>query len=148
MRRLLPEPADLPDDASLAGAYRLPPGRSLRVNFVASLDGVVAIEGRSGGLGSPGDRRVFSTLRALADVVLVGHGTASAEGYRPVAPDSAVGLLRSELGRPAELPIAVVSRRASLAPGDRLAGAPTVLVTCAAADPARRAELADADTPL
>jgi riboflavin biosynthesis pyrimidine reductase len=41
------------------------------------------------------------------------------------------------------VPIAVVSRRASLAPGDRLAVASTLLVTCAAADPDRRAALAD-----
>ncbi|MGY1744885.1 dihydrofolate reductase family protein [Blastococcus sp. SYSU D00695] len=144
MRRLLPapDPADL-DDLALADAYRLP-GRSVRVDFVGSLDGAIAVEGRSGGLGSPGDRRVFRTLRALADVVLVGAGTAAAEGYRPVAADSAVGTLRAALGRPATAPIAVVSRRASLAPGDRLAADPTILVTCAASDPARRAALADA----
>ena len=45
MRRLLPEPADLPDDAALAAAYRLPGGRSLRVNFVASIDGAVTVDG-------------------------------------------------------------------------------------------------------
>jgi riboflavin biosynthesis pyrimidine reductase len=87
---------------------------------------------------------VFQVLRCLADVVLVGHGTAAGEGYRPVTADSTVGRLRAALGRPAGLPIAVVSRRASLAPGDRLAAAPTLLVTCAAADPGRRAALAEA----
>ncbi|MGY1688047.1 dihydrofolate reductase family protein [Geodermatophilus sp. SYSU D00867] len=145
MRRLLPSPggADLTDD-DLADAYALPPGRSFRVDFVASLDGAVTVDGVSAGLGSPGDRRVFSTLRALADVVLVGHGTAAGEGYRPVAAGSPVGRRRAALGRPPELPIAVVSRRASLAPGDRLARPPTLLVTCAAADAGRRAALADA----
>ena len=125
----------------------MPPGRSLRVNFVASPDGAVAVEGRSAGLGSSGDQRVFDLLRALADVVLVGHGTASAEGYGPMSADSRVGRLRASLGRPATAPIAVVSRRASLEPGSRLAGggdSPTVLVTCEAADPARRAALAEA----
>jgi riboflavin biosynthesis pyrimidine reductase len=144
VRRVLPDHADVPDDAALAEAYRPPAGRFLRVNFVASLDGVVAVDGRSGGLGSPGDRRVFRVLRALADVVLVGSGTAAAEGYRPVAADSPVGRLRAELGRPVALPVAVVSRRASLDPGDQLTAGPTLLVTCAAADPARRAALADA----
>jgi riboflavin biosynthesis pyrimidine reductase len=52
--------------------------------------------------------------------------------------------LRARLGRPAELPIAVVSRRGSLPVDDGLALAPTILVTCAAADEARRQALADA----
>jgi riboflavin biosynthesis pyrimidine reductase len=149
MRRLHPSPATDPSDADLSDedlteAYRLPPGRSFRVDFVASLDGAVTVGGVSAGLGSPGDRRVFSTLRALADVVLVGHGTAAGEGYGPVTADSPLGRRRARLGRTPELPVAVVSRRASMAPGDRLAQAPTLLVTCAAADPARRAALADA----
>jgi riboflavin biosynthesis pyrimidine reductase len=80
-------------------------------------------------------------------VVLVGHGTASAEGYGPVTADSVVGRLRTELGRPATAPIAVVSRRASLDPAGRLAAAavsPTILVTCAASDGGRREALAAA----
>jgi riboflavin biosynthesis pyrimidine reductase len=143
VRRLLPAPGDL-DDAALVEAYRLPSGRSLRVNFVVSLDGAVAVEGRSGGLGSSGDRRVFRVLRALADGVLVGHGTAAAEGYRAVAADSPVGRLRTDLGRPATAPIAVVSRRASLDPAGGLvtdAVSPTILVTCGSADADRRAAL-------
>jgi riboflavin biosynthesis pyrimidine reductase len=146
MRRLLPDPGTLDDDA-LVAAYRLPPGRSLRVNFVASLDGAITVGGRSKELGSPGDKRIFDLLRALADVVLVGHGTASAEGYGPIRADSRVGRLRTSLGRPATAPIAVVSRRASLDPGSELvAGAvsPTILVTCGAADASRRTALAEA----
>jgi riboflavin biosynthesis pyrimidine reductase len=143
MRRLLPDPAELDDDG-LLGAYRLPPGRAVRMNFIASLDAAITVGGRSGGLGTPGDLRVFRLLRALADVILVGFGTAAAEGYGPLEADSPVGRLRAALRRPATAPIAVVSRRASLAPGDRLAVAPTILVTCAAADPGRRAALADA----
>jgi 5-amino-6-(5-phosphoribosylamino)uracil reductase len=83
----------------------------------------------------------------VSDVVLVGAGTAAAEGYRPVFADSAVGRLRAELGHPPVAPIAVVSRRASLSPDDQLvtgAVAPTLLVTCAAADPGRRAALSAA----
>src|SRR5688500_19130942 len=147
MRRLLPDPDGRHlDHAGLVAAYRLPPGRSLRVNFVASLDGAITVAGRSEGLGTPGDKRIFDLLRALADVVLVGHGTASAEGYGPITPDSRVGRLRTSLGRPATAPIAVVSRRASLDPGSELVTAavsPTILVTCGAADAARRAALAE-----
>src|SRR4051812_50161805 len=79
MRRLLPDPAEL-DDAGLIEAYRLPDGRHLRVNFIASLDGAVTVDGRSAGLGSPGDRRVFNPLRALAGGGLVGDGGAGAGG--------------------------------------------------------------------
>lgn len=135
------------DPAELADAYRVPAGRHLRVNFVASLDGAVSVDGRSGGLGSDGDRRVFRMLRALSDAVLVGAGTAAAEGYRPVLPDSPVGRLRAQLGRPSVAPVVIVSRRASLAPDDQLvtgAVTPTLLVTCAAADADRRAALTSA----
>jgi riboflavin biosynthesis pyrimidine reductase len=146
VRRLLPGPGgsdatDLADD-ELVEAYRLPPGRSLRVNFVASLDGAITVDGRSERLGSPGDKRIFDLLRALADAVLVGQGTASAEGYGPIAAESRVGRLRAALGRPSTAPIVVVSRRASLDPAGRLADASTVCVTCEAADADRRAALA------
>ena len=146
IRRLFPEPAELDDDA-LAESYRVPPGRFVRVNFIASLDGAVTVDGRSRGLGSPGDRRVFRLLRALADVVLVGHGTVAGEGYGPVTASSPVGLLRGSLGRTPAMPVALVSRRASLDAGCELvtgAAARTILITCAAADPGRRAALAAA----
>ena len=144
MRRLSPSPADDLSDDDLAEAYRPAPGRSLRVDFVTSLDGAIAVGGRSAGLGSPGDTRVFRVLRALADAVLVGAGTAAAEGYRPVDADPAVAAMRAALGRPAGAPVVVVSRRASLAPGDRLAVPSTVLVTCASAPADRRSALAGA----
>jgi riboflavin biosynthesis pyrimidine reductase len=148
VHRLLPGPSGdggpSLDEAGLVDAYRLPAGRSLRVNFVASLDGAITVGGVSEGLGSPGDKRVFQALRALADVVLVGHGTAAAEGYRPIGADSPVGRLRASIGRPPTAPVAVVSRRASLDPGGRLvtdAVSPTILVTCADADAGRREAL-------
>jgi 5-amino-6-(5-phosphoribosylamino)uracil reductase len=146
VRRLLPDPGPL-DDAGLVEAYRVPAGRHLRVNFVASLDGSVTVDGRSGGLGSPGDRRIFQTLRALTDLVIVGHGTAAAEGYGPITADSAVGRLRASVGRPPTASIAVVSKRASLDPASRLvtgAVSPTILVTSASADAGRREALAAA----
>jgi riboflavin biosynthesis pyrimidine reductase len=150
VRRLLPwgggGTIDLDDDAGLAEAYAAPPGTFVRVNFIASLDGATTVSGRSRGLQSPGDLRIFRMLRALADVVLVGAGTAIAEGYGPMSDDSAVGRIRLGLGRPATAPIAVVSRRASLDPLGPLAGgsSPSIVITCEAADPARRAALAEA----
>src|SRR3954463_5612548 len=116
MRRLLPDPAAELSPEDVVAAYRPPPGRALRVNFIASLDGATTVAGRSRGLQSPGDLRVFRILRALADVVLVGAGTATAERYGPMSDDSAVGRIRLALGRAATAPIAVVSRRASITP--------------------------------
>jgi riboflavin biosynthesis pyrimidine reductase len=53
------------------------------VNMITSVDGASVLDGVSGGLGGPGDRAVFSVIRALADVILVGAGTVRAEGYGP-----------------------------------------------------------------
>jgi riboflavin biosynthesis pyrimidine reductase len=51
--------------------------------MIASLDGAVVVDGRSGPLGNPTDRDVLLSLRELADAVLVGAGTARGEGYGP-----------------------------------------------------------------
>jgi riboflavin biosynthesis pyrimidine reductase len=79
--------------------------------MVASLDGAATVDGRSGGLSNEADQQVFAMLRAHADVILVGAGTARAEGYAPVRPESE-GLRWAWLrdGRPPSPPIAVVTR--------------------------------------
>lgn len=77
--------------AAVAEAYDWPrpvPGRGtwVRANMVASLDGATAGgDGRSGTISSTVDRRVFRVLRGLADVVLIGAGTARTEGYGPAS---------------------------------------------------------------
>lgn len=147
MRGLLPPTESWLDDQGLAEAYRPPAGRHVRANFVAALDGATSVDGKSAGLGSDGDKRVFRVLRAWADAVLVGHGTSSAEGYKPLTADSPVGRIRAELGRPPTAPVVVVSKRASLALDDPLVTdpvSPTYLVTCGSADAGRREELAAA----
>ena len=75
MRRLHPEPAAELDDAELERLYDYP--EDLRapfvmVNFVASADGAITVDGRSAGLGSPGDRKIFALGRDLADVLTGG----------------------------------------------------------------------------
>lgn len=85
LRRLLPTPAER---TTVGEAYDVvrpaPAGRPwMNLCMVSSLDGAVAIDGSSGGLGNPNDREVLVTLRRLADVVLVGAGTAMGEGYGP-----------------------------------------------------------------
>lgn len=99
------------DGQTLAAAYAFPDGLWLRANFVSTLDGAgTGGDGLTGSINTPADNRVFALQRRLADVVLVGAGTAAAEGYGPIAPDA-------ESGAPTTL--AVVSGRARVP--DRLA---------------------------
>lgn len=69
-------------DEDLVALYR--PRRTpwWRVNMVSSLDGAATGPGgRSGGINNGVDKRVFDTVRGLADAVVVGAGTARAERY-------------------------------------------------------------------
>lgn len=62
--------------------------------MVASLDGSVALDGASGGLGNANDRAVLSTMRRIVDVVVVGAATAAGEGYGPPKrPDLRIGVV-------------------------------------------------------
>lgn len=143
MRQLLPR--DEPE-VDLLEAYRYPDGRTwVRANMVSSLDGSAVQDGRSGGLSGAADKEVFATLRGLCDVVLVGAGTARAEGYRaPRTKDSYAGF-RSGLGqRPAPV-LALVSRSLDLDAGSGLftGDERTVVVTSAASDPGARERLGE-----
>jgi len=117
----------------------------LRANMVASADGAVSLDGRSGGLSGPSDRMVFTVLRSLADLVLVGAGTARTEHYRPAQ----AAELWQQL-RPAGAPqpaIAVVTAKLNVDPDGRLisgaaAGAATIVVTTADAPSDRKAAIA------
>lgn len=136
MRLLSPAGDEDLDDAALAGLYDYPAPRWLRANMVASADGAGFLDGRSTGLSSPADRRLFGLLRALADVVLVGAGTARAERYKPARRPPELAGLRD--GRAPAPPIALVSGKLDLdfmtplftaAPPD----ARTIVITCAGA---------------
>ncbi|MGZ4397853.1 MAG: dihydrofolate reductase family protein [Gaiellaceae bacterium] len=100
----------------------------LVTNFVASVDGVVAIPAlprsiRIIGGGSDSDRFVMALLRACADVVLVGAGTlraspastwTAAGAYPDLAPELAE--LRRRRGLPEHAELAVLSASGSLDP--------------------------------
>ena len=144
MHRLWPQPytADL-DDAALAAHYAWPDtpraAPYVRVNFVASLDGAVTVDGRSGGLGNTADKTVFHLLRELAEVVLVGAGTARTEKYN--------GVQRNTRGRDTPPPVAVVTGTADLDPASRLftdTVAPPLILTVESAPADRRAALTGA----
>ncbi|SDM68956.1 Pyrimidine reductase, riboflavin biosynthesis [Lentzea albidocapillata subsp. violacea] len=130
---LWPSPGVEMTDTALESLYGYPAGRTwVTANFVSSVDGAVSVDGRSAGLGSPADRRIYLLGRELADVVLVGSATVLAEGYR--------GAKRA---RP--LPIAVVTARGSLTPDLPLftdtAVPPIVITTEAARMPALPADV-------
>ena len=106
-------------DEELAELYAAPASPWLRVNMVSTVDGsATGDSGRSGSINNAADKRVFDTLRRWADVIVVGAGTARAEGY---------GLARS--------PIVLVSRRADVP--EKLRGAEpgqVLMATCAHAE--------------
>lgn len=116
-------------------------------NFVAGLDGSIALDGRVGALTSSTDQLVFRLLRELADVVLVGAGTIRAERYGHVVLDEAARRRRAGRGESPVPPVAVVSRSLDLPRGLFTAQGPRpVVVTIEDSDPdARRrvGEVAD-----
>lgn len=131
--RLWPDAADGLDDEELLAEYAMPIGRGddaraqtwLRMNFVSSVDGAVTRGGVAGDLGGPGDERVFKLLRRQADVVLLGVGTARAEGYGAMVLDADAEDWRLARGLTAQPVCALVSGALDLDPGSELfRGAP------------------------
>jgi len=70
----------------LVDLYRPPRLPWLRVNMVSTVDGAANGEsGKSGSINNDADKTVFDALRAQADAIIVGAGTARTEGYRVAA---------------------------------------------------------------
>jgi riboflavin biosynthesis pyrimidine reductase len=130
------QPPDLAARYAYPGAGQLAGRPWVRANMIESADGAAEVRGLSAGLSGPADREVFRLLRALADVILVGAGTARAERYRPARVPSRWAGLRA--GRPATPPIAVLTRQLDLDLGSPLltaapADARTILITTGSA---------------
>lgn len=115
------EPNDDVTDEHLRELYAVPAGRPfLRVNMVSTVDGSsTGDDARTGSINNAVDQRVFAMLRTLADVVVVGAGTAKAESYSPIE----------------GTPIVLVSRKAQVPPSlvDAPAGS-VYLATCSKSD--------------
>jgi riboflavin biosynthesis pyrimidine reductase len=142
----VPAPVDDVDIHDSYAADWVGPG-GVRANFVASADGAATVAGRSEGLQTPGDNRVFSALRDLADVLLVGAGTTRVEGYSAVKVSARRAAVRERFGFSPQVPTAVVSARLHLDPRaglftEALPEARTLVITCEQADRRRRADLA------
>ncbi|TDD60538.1 pyrimidine reductase family protein [Kribbella antibiotica] len=116
----------------------------LRANFVSSLDGAVEIDGKSKALSSDSDSRVFSMIRRLADVVLVGAGTIRDEGYTPLRLSAASRSWRQAQGLAENPTLAVVSGRLELSPDNPIfqSAVRPLVITHEASPPDRRAALA------
>jgi riboflavin biosynthesis pyrimidine reductase len=114
-------------------------------HMVAGLDGTASVDGRVGSLSTKPDQELFRRMRQIADIVLVGAETVRREGYGAVRLDEGAQAQRRQLGQSPIPPLAVVSRSLAFDWGAKaFADAPedarTHVITCTAADPARRAE--------
>ncbi len=146
------------DVAAIAAAYEWPepsPGRGtwVRANMVATVDGATAgDDGRSGTVSSPVDREVFRVLRGLADVVLVGAGTARTEGYGPAKVNQDLLARRRERGAADAAVVVQVTRSGRVETGRGMFDPPRPgLVVLADGDPdalTRAREAAGADQVL
>jgi len=147
MRQLLPFAADV-DPAEAYGADRRErPDRRpwVLANMVTSVDGAAAVAGRTGQLGGAADKAVFSAIRGVADVIVAAAGTVRAERYHPPRPPSdTVARGRAERGQAPRPRLVVVTRQMDLDPDLPLFAEPDqrpLVVTCATADPDRRARI-------
>lgn len=133
-------------ELGLAYAYPEPgPGEPqpwLRANMVSTLDGAAQHDGRSQPISTATDMRIFGTLRALADVVIVGAETVRQEGYRPARARAEFAEAREAAGQGPAPAIAVISASLDLDFGLPLftsPSVPTLILTGAAAAPDRMA---------
>lgn len=144
MRRLAPTPPsdDLDTDA-LAAHYAYPTEGAIRANMVASVDGAVTLDGRAKGISNDIDWQLFGLQRALADVIVVGAGTARAEGYGPARVRAELAPLRAASGQPPVPRLAIVTRSGDLDPSADFFGgtSPTLVITRAALPAGRLAAL-------
>ncbi|MEZ0447741.1 dihydrofolate reductase family protein [Cellulomonas sp. ICMP 17802] len=106
-------------------------GPLVRANMVTTLDGAATgADHVSGSINGPADFRVFRVLRALADVVLIGAGTARGERYTALDVPAELRAARAAAGRADELELAIVTATGELP--DRLLDSdrpPLVLTT-------------------
>ncbi len=138
MRLLHPDVRDL-EAGDLLDLYDPGPGPHLRAGFVASVDGTIAVDGTSAALSSPADKAVFRALRAVADAIVVGAGTAREEGYGLVRYGETATAWRAAHGRAPDARVVVVSRSGRLPP--RLEQGPVLLAV--PPEVARDLEVAD-----
>lgn len=90
--------------------YPRNPAPTLRMNFIASADGAVTVDGLSGGLHGPGDKEIFGSLRMVCDALIVAAGTVRAENYDALRLTEPARAWRRAHGLP-EFPLMVIVSR-------------------------------------
>ena len=151
MRMVLPVRREDLTDLDIDDAYPWPDSQPwVRANMVATADGAATSPtGESRGISSDADRRVFARLRGLCDAVVVGAGTARAEGYRPIRPKPEFADRRAAADKSPAPAVVLVSRSLDLdlsLPLFTDATTRTVVATTTASDASlrsRTAEVAD-----
>jgi 5-amino-6-(5-phosphoribosylamino)uracil reductase len=117
--RLLPDPGTIDLD-ELRELLEFPSKQDRPftiANFVSSVDGRAAVQGRSGPLSDDADRAFFHLLRERVDAVMVGTGTLRTERYGRMIKDPAARQRRVERGLEPE-PLACVVTRSGALPLD------------------------------
>jgi 5-amino-6-(5-phosphoribosylamino)uracil reductase len=84
--------------------------------MVETLDGRIAIDGRSGSIGNRADREIFHGLRTQADAVMAGAGTVRTERYGRIVKNDELRARREREGLAADPLAIVVSGRLNLPP--------------------------------
>jgi len=103
--------------AALRESAALPDDRPyLALNMVATADGRVTIDGRSGGIGNEADRELFHELRAQVDAVMAGAGTVRTERYGRLVRDPDRRARRGKAGLEPDPLAVIVSARLALTP--------------------------------
>jgi riboflavin-specific deaminase-like protein len=118
LRRLHPDPGETSPEAVTTGLrladLALPERPYLVLNMVETLDGRIAIDGRSGPIGNRADREIFHGLRTQADAVMVGAGTLRTERYGRMVKNEELRERRAREGLARDALAIVVSARMNL----------------------------------
>jgi riboflavin biosynthesis pyrimidine reductase len=122
-------------EGGLREIYAAPRTPWLRVNMISTIDGAATGDtGLTGSINNAPDKMVFDLLRELADAVLVGAGTARAEGYPPLAKPTVVvsrsGQVPEKMrgAQPGQVLLATCSAAAGLAESREMLGDDHVMV--------------------
>jgi riboflavin biosynthesis pyrimidine reductase len=110
MLQISPAPEKVLSDSELRNLYPWPNKPWIRANMVQSLDGGVADQnGKTLSLSTESDKQIFSLLRQLCEVILVGSRTAQSAPYLDIKINEQNKELRKKLRLTKKPRLAVVS---------------------------------------